>query len=249
MIIAGLIGYPVAHSASPELFRKIFRREGFENARYELFPIQKPAELPGILQKNKNLTGLNVTIPHKISILPYLDELAPEALQIGSVNTIAVQRNTKGYFLKGFNTDAAGFRAMTDAYLPAMPKGALILGSGGVSRTVQYVLSRENIPFVVVSRFYDQGDMHYSGITSRHFREYPLIINCTPAGMHPHTNTCPSLPFDKLSSVNTIFDLIYNPAETLLMQKAKSHGAFAYNGSLMLYEQAEKAFEIWKQYF
>jgi shikimate dehydrogenase len=249
MILAGLIGCPVAHSASPELFRKIFLREGFENARYELFPMKTTGEFQEILQKHKHLTGLNVTIPHKVSILPCLDELSNEAAQIGSVNTLLIQRNSGNLFVKGFNTDTTGFRDMLGKYLYQRPKGALILGSGGVSRTVQYVLNSEKIPYMMVSRSPEKGDLQYAEIGSQHLQDYPLIINCTPLGMHPDTNTYPPLPFDKITADNTVFDLVYNPPETMLMRKASGAGANVCNGLVMLHAQAEKAFEIWKPYF
>lgn len=247
MILAGLTGYPLGHSKSPELFQKIFEKHGLTNARYALFPVKKPEQLKAVVRENPHLLGLNVTIPHKISILKQLDDISEEAKAIGSVNTIEIIRTQDQFKLKGHNTDAEGFRKMLQHYFTGKPKGAMILGSGGVSKSVKYVLQKENIPFLIISRKATNDFVCYDSLNANHFRDYPLIINCTPLGMWPDTEAAPPLHFHMISENNIIFELIYNPAKTRLMEQAKKRGAKTFNGLLMLEKQAEGSWKIWKQ--
>lgn len=247
MIRAGLIGQPLGHSKSPELFQKIFEKHGLDNARYELFPLKQPEQIKAIVREHPQLLGLNVTIPHKISILKHLDDLSGEAREIGSVNTIEIIRTHDQFKLKGHNTDAEGFRIMLQEYCREKPKGAMILGSGGVSQSVKYVLQRKSIPCLIVSRKTTDRSVCYDSLKTSHFRDYPLIINCTPLGMWPDTQAAPPLPFHEISEDNIIFELIYNPAKTMLMQEATRRGANSYNGMLMLRSQAFAAWNIWKK--
>jgi shikimate dehydrogenase len=247
MIRAGLIGHPLGHSKSPELFQKIFEKHGLTDARYELFPIEKADQLKKIVSNHPHLLGLNVTIPHKISILKQLDELSEEARAIGSVNTIEIIRSHDQFKLKGHNTDAEGFRKMMQEYLREKPDGAMILGSGGVAKSVKYVLQKENIPCLIASRTATNDLVHYDNLNTTHFRDYPLIINCTPLGMWPDIKAAPPLPFQEISEGNIVFELIYNPPKTKLMQEASRRGAKAYNGMVMLQSQAFAAWDIWKK--
>lgn len=248
MILAGLTGYPLGHSKSPELFQKIFEKHALPNASYALFPIKKPEQIRAIVRDHPHLLGLNVTIPHKISIVKYMDELSTVAKATGSVNTIEIIRTHDHLKLRGHNTDAEGFQKMLQKYCTEKPEGAMILGSGGVSKSTQYVLQKENIPCLIISRKPTDDSVCYNKLNATHFRDYPLIINCTPLGMSPVTDAAPPLPFHMISENNILFELIYNPAKTMLMQQASRQGAKTYNGMLMLHAQACAAWNIWKKW-
>ncbi|MFW6020193.1 MAG: shikimate dehydrogenase family protein [Bacteroidales bacterium] len=246
MIRTGLIGYPVQHSYSPKLFEEFFQREGIQNALYQVFPLKDLNKLRDLITKYPDLIGLNVTIPHKTNVLSYLDEISEEALAVQAVNTISINKHKEKLYLKGFNTDISGFEHMLNKYLNKPPEGALVLGTGGASNAVTFVLKNHNIPFKIISRHRSKGNLTYDDISRDHIAHYPLIINCTPAGMHPRTKETPPFPFMLLNTENTIFDLIYNPAETKLMQMAKIRGAMAYNGLTMLKNQGLASWKIWK---
>mgnify|MGYP000358995960 CR=1 FL=1 len=246
MIRTGLIGYPVQHSHSPQLFEKIFQREGFQHAVYQTFPVKDLSKLHDLILDYPDLIGLNVTIPHKTDILSCLDEVSDEALSVGAVNTVSINRQKNTVYLKGYNTDIKGFEGMLSKYLKKTPQGALVLGSGGASKAVAFVLKNHNIPFQIISRNPAKGDLSYGKITQNHISLYPLIINCTPAGMAPNTNKIPPIPVELLNADNTIFDLVYNPRETKLMQEAQMRGAKVYNGLTMLEMQGLASWKIWK---
>lgn len=237
----GLIGFPLSHSFSPGYFREKFRREGLEEWDYHPFPLCAIEELPALLEDHPELCGLNVTIPYKEAVIPFLDELDDAAAAIGAVNTIRiVQGRTIGY-----NTDAPAFRqVLRVAGADAMP-GALILGTGGASRAVAYVLAQEAIPFVRVSRTAGEGKISYGELDAGILGSHPLIVQTTPLGMYPLTEALPPLPYHLLGQDHLLIDLIYNPPETGFLREGAARGARGLNGLKMLYLQAELSWNIW----
>jgi shikimate dehydrogenase len=209
---------------------------------YENLDFQDISELPNFLKNNPNLKGLNVTIPYKETIIPYLYKLSKKASEIGAVNTI---RFTKKGKLKGYNTDYYGFQKALEPLLKPHHKKALLLGTGGASKAVAYALNQMGIATTYVSRTSSGNVISYSQINAETFREYQIIINCTPLGTSPNTNVCPEIPYQYFTSNHIAFDLIYNPAETLFLQKAKEQGSIIKNGLEMLVFQAEKSWDIW----
>lgn len=243
----GLIGYPLGHSFSQRYFTEKFQREGISGARYELFPLPDIAGFPALVAAHPDLRGLNVTIPHKVAVIPYLQRLDETAAAIGAVNVIRFETGGPA----GFNTDAIGFER---SLLPWLNKGqktahALILGAGGASKAVAYVLKKWGVPFHVVSRRPQAPEqMAWADLHKADFTEIQWIFNATPLGTYPDINVCPDLPFDLLGPQHLVYDLVYNPAETLLLQRAKSRGCAVKNGLEMLHLQAEAAWEIWQDF-
>ena len=246
----GLVGHPLGHSFSKVFFTEKFEREGFD-ARYENFDLEDLAALRELLQQQPDLIGFNVTIPYKEAILPYLDILDPIALEVGAVNTVKVMADGK---LKGYNTDVVGIEAtLADLATPkgsptereVMTSGALILGTGGASKAVQYVLRKHGLPYHLVSRSLERGSFTYNRLTSDIILDHLLIINATPMGMAPHIEEAPRIPYEVLTPQHVLFDLIYNPEETLFLKHGCEHGATALNGLKMLYAQAEASWAIW----
>jgi shikimate dehydrogenase len=207
-----------------------------------LLPIPQVDELLGLIKANPNLQGLNVTIPYKQTVIPFLNEVDIVAQTIGAVNCIAI----KNSILKGYNTDAYGFQTSVQKFLTAKPEQAFVLGTGGSAQAVQYVLSQLQIPFVSVSRNPNGLSISYAEIET-HLKKTNLIINTTPLGMYPHTEAYPPIPYHLITDNDFLFDLIYNPAETKFMQLGKQQGAQVKNGYEMLELQAEKSWEIWKE--
>lgn len=240
----GLIGYPLSHSFSKKYFAKKFAELHIENAFYELFPIPSIEALPDLLNAHENLVGLNVTIPYKEQVLTYLDELDPAAAEIGAVNTIKIEQGR----LKGYNTDVYGFAFALEKAMQAHQLDidrALILGSGGAAKAVAYQLRKMDIVPALVSRRAQAGQYTYGDLDEAVVRAHRLIVNTTPLGMSPRVDTCPDIPYIALGKEHLAYDLVYNPAETLFMKKAKQQGAISLNGQLMLEQQAEKAWQIW----
>ncbi|MDN4166814.1 shikimate dehydrogenase [Cytophagales bacterium LB-30] len=238
----GLIGYPLGHSFSKAYFTQKFRELGLSAYRYELFELPNISDFPQ-LWSNASIQGLNVTIPHKQAIIPYLDALAPSAKATGAVNVI--QR--VGSKSVGHNTDAFGFDQSLSRFLQGQqPHGALVLGKGGAAKAVMYVLGQRNIPYRIVSRTPAAGEWHYKELSEEILNQYPLIINTTPLGMYPKTEAFPEIPYQYLNQNHWLFDLVYNPTETAFMLKGEANGAQVCNGLAMLYAQAEKAWEIWQ---
>ncbi len=238
----GLIGYPLSHSFSKGYFTQKFEKEGITNCFYEAFPLEKIELLLSILKSYPNLKGLNVTIPYKEAVIGYLNQLDEGARAIGAVNCIKIEKG----FLLGYNTDAYGFERALQEFLQAnqaQPKQALVLGTGGAAKAVFFVLSKLNIRYTVVSRELGKADLTYKMLHS--LDEFPLIINTTPLGMAPNIETFPNIPYHCLSSQHLLYDLVYNPEQTLFLQKGMQQGAATQNGLSMLYYQAEKAWEIW----
>ena len=242
----GLIGYPLSHSFSRKYFSEKFAKAGIADACYELFPIPVIEALPKLLQEHPNLVGLNVTIPYKQAVLPYLDQLSEGAAAVGAVNTI----RCAGDQLEGFNTDVVGFETSLCSWLEATRGSwgglkALVLGTGGAAKAVAFVLNRLDIPFEWVSRRPVNGQLGYGQITPGVIGEYELIINTTPLGMAPNTESKPDLPYHAIGSTHYLYDLVYNPASTAFMESGLRQGANAINGLQMLHGQAEAAWTIW----
>lgn len=243
----GLIGYPVGHSFSKTLFSHKFEKENLTDWSYDLYPLEKIERLKTFLQEEPDLVGFNVTVPYKVAVMNYLDEIDPLALTIGSVNTVCISDEGKGKKLKGYNTDAHGFEK---SFAPLVQPGnnkALILGSGGSSRAVKYVLRELNIPYLTVSRSPHETRIQYHEIDDAVLNEHNIIINTTPVGMFPDVDASPNLPYEFLGSGHLLFDLIYNPEETLFLKFGRERGARTKNGLDMLHFQKEKCWEIWEQ--
>ncbi|MBK6265806.1 shikimate dehydrogenase [Marivirga sp. S37H4] len=238
----GLIGYPLKHSFSKSYFTEKFRKESIKGFSYELFPLENIASFPELC-KAQNPMGLNVTIPYKEKIIPYLDELDSYARKIGAVNVIKFQ-NGKTI---GYNTDCHGFKVSLQKLLPqAIKSNALILGTGGASKAVKFALDEMKIPSKFVSRHAEKG-LTYEEIRKvpEILRENRIIINTTPLGTFPEIENKPDIPYEYLSTNHFLHDLVYNPEETSFMKAGKMQGAKVKNGYEMLVEQAEKAWEIW----
>ena len=242
----GLIGKKLSHSFSPAYFEKKFKRLGLD-ADYRLFELDDISKLPELLKKYPNLKGLNVTVPYKIEVLPFLDELDEIARQTKSVNTIQIKLKDGKPFLKGFNTDVIGFE---QTILPLIKnrKGikAMILGTGGSAKAVAFVLGKLGIEYLSLSRNPIQPkQINYLEITKEVLKDYKLIIQTTPLGMFPHIDVALPIPFKLLSKEHILYDLIYNPTETLFMKLGKQNGALVVNGLQMLEIQAEASWDIW----
>lgn len=240
----GLIGYPLGHSFSISYFNQKFADEGV-NAKYENFEIASIDQLEEVLASNPELRGLNVTIPYKEKVMPYLDSISPEAQAIGAVNVIRVTHEGKEVKLKGFNSDVIGFTKSIEPMLESYHKKALILGTGGASKAINYGLKSLGLETVYVSRYERPGTIQYERITPEVVHEYNVIVNCTPVGMYPHTEECPLLPYEAMDGHTILYDLIYNPDETLFMRKGAEHGAQTKNGLEMLLLQAFTSWEFW----
>lgn len=240
----GLIGYPLGHSFSKSYFNEKFENEGI-NAEYINFEIPTLDSLPEILASNPELKGLNVTIPYKEKVISYLDSISPEARAIGAVNVIRVDHKGNDTYLKGFNSDVIGFTKSIEPLLERFHKKALILGTGGASKAVNFGLKSLGLETVFVSRFERPGTIQYSQITPDIIQEYNVIVNCTPCGMYPHIDECPQLPYEAMTSKNILYDLLYNPDETLFMKRGAQHGATVKNGLEMLLLQAFASWEFW----
>lgn len=242
--IFGLIGKNIGHSFSKRYFTERFANDGLEEYSYQNFDIQDIAQFPEVLKSNPNLSGLNVTIPYKQAIIPYLDKLSEKAAIIGAVNTIKFTQSGK---LKGYNTDWHGFKASLEPLLQPHHQKALILGTGGASKAVAFALDQLDILYTFVSRTLADNAIGYDRINVTTFDNYQIIINCTPIGMAPDTDACPPLPYEHFSAKHIAYDLIYNPEQTLFLQRAKAQGAATKNGYEMLVLQAQKAWKIWNR--
>ncbi|MES2620536.1 MAG: shikimate dehydrogenase [Bacteroidota bacterium] len=236
----GLIGFPLTHSFSKKYFEEKFQREAISNCSYDLFPLVSIEEYPSLVKSNPDLIGLNVTIPYKELVIAFLDELSKEAREIGAVNCIK-RNNGK---LEGWNTDCYGFEVSMQKLLITIPDKTFVLGTGGSSKAVQFVLRKLNFPFVKVSREKKDDCIAYHEI-AKEMGAKNLFINTTPCGMFPEIDTAPEIPYELLSENDSLFDLVYNPSETLFLKRGKEKGCGVKNGLEMLQLQAEKSWEIW----
>ena len=242
----GLIGYPLQHSFSISYFSEKFQNE-YINAKYINFEIPTIDALPEILASNPELKGLNVTIPYKEKVISFLDTVSPEARAIGAVNVIRVEHKGNDIVLKGYNSDLIGFTQSIQPMLRPYHKKALILGTGGASKAINYGLKSLGLDTVLVSRFERPGTIQYEKITPEVIEEYNVIVNCTPCGMYPHFEECPNLPYEAMSNKTLLYDLIYNPDQTLFMKKGLRMGATVKNGLEMLLLQAFASWEFWQK--
>ena len=241
----GLIGYPLGHSFSISYFNQKFADEGI-NATYENFEIPSIDDLPEIIDRYPNLRGLNVTIPYKEKVIPFLDSISPEARAIGAVNVIRVTHEKNKTILKGFNSDVIGFTQSIEPMIDKKwHKKALILGTGGASKAICYGLKSLGIEPVFVSRYERPDTIQYEKVTPEVVKEYNVIVNCTPLGMYPNTDVCPKLPYEAMDNHTILYDLIYNPDQTLFMRKGAEYGAEVKNGLEMLLLQAFASWEFW----
>lgn len=241
----GLIGYPLTHSFSKRFFTEKFESEKIDST-YDNFEIDTIQKFPEIIKNNPEVIGLNVTIPYKEQVIQFLDDLNDSAHEIGAVNTVKVIRSESGIKLKGFNTDTFGFEKSLKPLLKEYHKKALILGTGGASKALKYVLKKLGIEYISASiEELKENEIRYDEIDAKMMAERLLIINATPLGTYPKTETFPSIPYEFISDKHLLFDLVYNPEVTQFMAKGKACGATVKNGYEMLLGQALKSYEIW----
>jgi shikimate dehydrogenase len=241
MRLFGLIGFPLGHSFSGKYFSGKFQREGITDARYELFPISDINAFPRLWQQHPELQGLNVTIPYKEAVIPFLDHATQVVRSTGACNCVHLENGS----LVGYNTDVVGFEQTLAPLLKPVHHKALILGTGGASKAVAYVLDNMGIGWQFVSRAGGEGCLRYDQLLPATMKEYPLIINTTPLGMYPNVRDAPSLPYEAMSERNLLYDLVYNPPQTEFLKRGKERGAMTCNGAEMLMIQAEESWRIW----
>lgn len=240
----GLIGFPLGHSFSKDFFNKKFISENID-AQYVNFEISQIEEIKNVIGNNKNLCGLNVTIPYKQQIIPFLDEIDDDAKEIGAVNVIKFIRKNDSIILKGFNSDVIGFTDSIKSLLKPCHTSALILGTGGASKAVKHALLKLGIDVQFVSRKKSEHTIIYEELTKAMIKQHKIIVNTTPLGMYPKVDQAPDIPYRFLTSEHLSIDLIYNPDETLFMKKSKEAGAVVKNGLEMLILQAFASYDIW----
>jgi shikimate dehydrogenase len=239
----GLIGYPLGHSFSQQYFNNKFKTENLSDCVFDFFPIENVDSFPELLDTHKDLKGLAVTIPHKQTIISFLTNIDEAASEIGAVNCIKISSHN----IIGYNTDVIGFENSIMPILKSNHKKALILGTGGGSKAVQFVFKKLGIEFLLVSRAKNQQHIQYQDINELICADYSIIVNATPVGMTPNNDKCPEIPYQLLNEKHLLLDLIYNPAETLFLQKGREAGAQTKNGHEMLITQAEANWKIWNQ--
>ena len=244
MNIYGLIGKTLHHSFSKRYFSEKFRSENLTDSQYMNFEIKDLAAAIPELKTNPELKGLNVTIPYKTEIIPFLDDSSEECMEIKACNCIKIS----GGKWTGYNTDIIGFKKTFTPFLKPFQQKALILGTGGASNAVAFILKKLNIDFVKVSRTKNLSDsiISYEDISEETMKDFQIVINTTPVGTFPNVNECPPLPYEFITDKHYFFDLIYNPAKTLFLSLAEKHGAFIENGDKMLMIQAEESWKIWE---
>lgn len=243
MRLFGLIGKPLTHSFSGKYFANKFHQEGITDCRYELFPLDQIGGLPALIRTNPNLNGLNVTIPYKQAVMDYLDEShIPSA--IGACNCIDIRNGN----CIGYNTDWIGFERSLLPLLEPRHKTALVFGNGGAALAVRYVLQKNGIPYTIVGRTRSaEISLTYEELDEAILQAHQLLINTTPLGTFPAVDTCPDLPYEAIGPQHLLYDLVYNPAKTLFLQKGEERGARIKNGEEMLVLQAEESWRIWNQ--
>ncbi|WP_373517003.1 shikimate dehydrogenase [Pricia sp.] len=240
----GLVGKNISYSFSKGYFTDKFSKLELEGYSYENFDLQRIDELPELLKSNPDVMGLNVTIPYKQEVIPYLDELDAQAEEIGAVNTIKFEGNR----LIGYNTDAYGFQKTIEPFLKSHHTKALILGTGGASKAIAFVLGQLGIGFTYVSRNPDATQIGYDELNRSVLEKHPILVNCTPLGTHPNVDQKPEIPYPHITEKHLLFDLIYNPKKTAFLTEGKQRGADIVNGLGMLVLQADRAWEIWREY-
>jgi shikimate dehydrogenase len=241
----GLIGFPLTHSFSKQFFTQKFEKENV-NAFYENFEIEDISWFPDVVRNNPELIGLNVTIPYKQMVINFLNELDVAAEEVGAVNTIKIKRKGERILLKGYNTDTLGFETSLKPLLKKHHEKALILGTGGASKAIKYVLHKLGIDFISASiEELQKREIRYEDIDKKMMAERMLIINATPLGTYPKVETYPPIPYKHITKNHLLFDLVYNPEVTQFMEKGKEKGAVVKNGYEMLVQQALKSYEIW----
>lgn len=246
MKLFGLIGYPLGHSFSLPYFTKKFSEEQIE-AEYRNFPLEKISDFKELVKAEPGLLGLNVTVPYKQKIIPYLDALNSTARSVGAVNTIFFCRKGSHVSLLGYNSDVSGFERSLKEHLLPHHRRALVLGTGGSSKAVEFVLKKLEIDYQMVSRSRGEGVLAYDQLDTSIVEEHSLIINTTPLGMHPKVDACPAIPYEAITTRHLLFDLVYNPELTRFLSLGKEQGAAIANGANMLVYQAEASWEIWNR--
>ena len=243
----GLIGQRLGYSFSKNFFTEKFAKENLPEHEYVNFELNSNEEFPGVFDQGKEICGLNCTIPYKQQIMQFLDEIDPEAAQIGAVNTVKITLKNGQRHLKGFNTDIYGFENSLRPMLESKHKRALILGTGGASKAIKHILNKLQIEFVSASieEPLFEKEIRYSEINDQLLKKYLIIIHATPIGTFPNVDSCPDIPYESITSDHVLFDLVYNPEETLFLKKGKAQGAKTKNGLEMLHLQAIRAWEIW----
>ena len=236
----GLVGKNISYSFSKNYFTKKFKKLGLLNYEYYTYDIESIQDFPDIIRQH--VVGLNVTIPYKEEIIDFLDEIDEEANKIGAVNTIKIIKNNK---LKGFNTDVYGFEESLQPLLESHHKNALVLGTGGASKAVAFVLQKLNINYLIMSRNPVNDQLAYRDLSKDILKDYKIIINCTPVGTFPDIDVYPDIPYQHLTEKHLLYDLIYNPVKTRFLMEGEKRGATIQNGLKMLGLQAEKSWEIW----
>ncbi len=243
----GLIGFPLSASFSKQYFADKFKNENIEGCKYELHPIPGAQTVLELVEADATLCGLNVTIPHKVSVIPYLTTLDAAAERIGAVNCIAIDQSGEKPVLKGYNTDVYGFEESLKPLLKSHHTKALVFGDGGAAQAVKYVLEQLNIEYLTVVRNAQANAVLYSSVNKEVLDQYTILINTTPLGMLPNLESFPPIPYQHLTDRHLAYDLVYNPEETMFLSKAKAQGATIKNGLEMLHLQAERSWEIWNK--
>lgn len=239
----GLVGQTLKHSFSKKYFEEKFTKEGISDCCYENFELQSIGAFPKLIEDTPDLKGLNVTIPYKEEVLPFLQSKNEIVEEIGACNCIKIVNGE----LQGYNTDAIAFKNSLKKNLKPYHKCALVLGTGGASKAVQYALKQLNIDFLLVSRRKQQNQLGYEDVGEDTIKAHLIIINTTPLGMYPNTNQDPPIPYNALTSHHLLYDLIYNPAKTKFLQHGEAKGAQIINGYEMLLAQAEESWRIWNE--
>lgn len=242
----GLLGYPLVHSFSQNYFNQKFESENID-AEYINFEIPDVGMLMEVVAENENLNGLNVTIPYKEQVIPFLDEIDPAASEVGAVNVIKFIRGKDGLRLKGYNSDIIGFTDSIKSLLKPHHQSALVLGTGGAAKAVSYSLRKLGLDVQLVSRRKSANTLVYEELTKNDLKTHKVIVNTTPLGMYPNVDTCPDIPYRYLTSQHLCYDLIYNPDETLFLKNSRLAGAQVKNGLEMLLLQAFASYSIWNQ--
>ena len=255
----GLIGYPLSHSFSKKYFAEKFKNEGITDAAYELYPLEHIKDLQDLLDEHPDICGLNITIPHKVAVLPFLDWIEHDARKAGAVNCICVIAESPlqaaftgevgigghDFRLEGYNTDLYGFEMSIRPLIKDFEAEALVLGDGGAAKAVKCVLENMGIAYKTVTRKPHPDHVLFSDLKPHHIKQHKIIINTTPIGTFPKIDECPPIPYESITDEHLLYDLIYNPEETLFLRKGREQGAATKNGYEMLVLQAERSWEIW----